>query len=91
MPRPAVVHLLRPGDVVEHAGERACHVAHLPHPIFSGLLLVIWMLERDGGSYSFDALNALQEVGELVTQTTQERARSLRRALRLGEAVDRGV
>ncbi len=85
MQRPVRVYELAPGDVVEHAGERACHITHVPHPIFPNLQLVIWMLERDG-SHSFDALNAAQEVGQLVAQTTDERTVSLRLALKIAGA-----
>jgi hypothetical protein len=62
------VYELLPGDVVENdwigGPKRACFVAQTEHPVWPSLQLVIWRM--DDGRWSHDALDARQEVGEVV-------------------------
>jgi hypothetical protein len=74
---------LTPGDSVTlrwHDGPRtAVFVAQTPHPIWSHLQLVIWRLHD--GSWSLDALDPAQDVGQVTLSTWQDLAARLRRAL----------
>lgn len=70
---------LAPGDVVQgHT-----FVQRAPHPLYSSLQLVIWRLAD--GSWSHDALDQLQYVGEAEPATVEQRKQRLRDAL-LGAA-----
>jgi hypothetical protein len=63
---------LAPGDVITLGTRRAVFVTRSPHPLYSGLLLVIWRLlegvDQLDDEWSFDALRPDQEVGELVDE-----------------------
>jgi hypothetical protein len=74
---------LQPGDLVEHSGMRAVYVAQCRHPIWPHLQLVIWRLHD--GSWSHDALDACQEVGQVMQATSAERRTQLRQALIPGD------
>lgn len=74
------VYDLLPGDEVTVPGlASAVHIAHLPHPYYPALELVIWRLAD--GTVSLDALDMQQEVGELTPAAWPERRDRLRRAL----------
>lgn len=77
------VNGLQPGDIVSMAGLSATFVQQAEHPIWPGLQLVIWRLPD--GSWSHDALDPRQVVGERVEQSDEQRHESLRLAL-LGAA-----
>lgn len=49
------------------------------HPIWPNFQMVVWKLHDN--SYSFDALDAEQEVGECIPFTQQELNDNLKRAL----------
>lgn len=74
---------LTPGDEVMLLGRSAVFVAQTEHPIWPGLRLVVWKL--DDGSWSHDALDARQEVGDTRPSTADDRMTKLRYAL-LGSA-----
>ena len=78
----ATVAELEPGDVVSQGTESALFVTQTVHPIFPRLRLVIWQL--GGGGWSFDALDARQEVGDVLPADVEQRQGRLRAAL-LGE------
>lgn len=52
---------LLPGEIVYSFGRSACFVARTEHPVWPSLQLVIWRMPD--GSWSHDALDARQEVG----------------------------
>ena len=56
----ATVASLIPGDLVRNGDMEAVFIARVPHPLYPGLQLVTWRL---GDGWSFDALDARQEVG----------------------------
>lgn len=71
---------LRPGDVVTEGNSKATIIMIAErHPIYPSMCLVIWRL--DNGTVSFDALSPLQELGELVPVTADERNSNLLEAL----------
>jgi hypothetical protein len=72
---------LTPGDLVTNAGVGmfAVFIARTTHPIWPQLQLVIWRL--DDGSWSHDALDARQEVGEISPSNEADRSTRLRKAL----------
>lgn len=71
---------LSPGNVVENFGRSAVFVAQTEHPIWPHLRLVIWKM--DDGSWSHDALDARQDVGQLKPwDEPDERMATLRFAL----------
>lgn len=58
----ATVASLIPGDLVRNGDMEAVFIARVPHPLYPGLQLVTWRL---GDGWSFDALDARQEVGDV--------------------------
>lgn len=55
---------LMPGDIVTAGlGEQACFIAQTKHPLWPQLQLVVWRLQD--GSWSHDALDSRQVVGEV--------------------------
>lgn len=71
---------LTAGDKVELAGHSAIFVTEGPHPLYPKLRLVVWRV--DGREWSFDALSAEQEVGEVVQgETAETRNKRLRQIL----------
>jgi hypothetical protein len=70
---------LIPGDEVTLAGRSAVFIARTDHPLYSILDLVIWRL--DDGSWSHDALDPRQEVGEVTPSDLATRIGRLRSAL----------
>lgn len=77
----ATVAELAAGDLVSQGTMSAVFISRGVHPIWPTLMLVIWRL---GDSWSFDALDLYQEVGDVVPSTAADRQRRLRAAL-LGE------
>ena len=81
---------LYPGDKVRLGNQEGIFIASVsPHPLYPNLWMVIWRMV--GGSlhhrWSHDALNPLQDVGEIVEPRTAEcREARLRFALH-GDAV----
>lgn len=75
---------LLPGQIVDGpAGnpvEAATFVAQTEHPIWPQLRLVVWKLHRDD-SWSHDALDPQQDVGQARPSTAIGRLYNLRRAL----------
>lgn len=70
---------LTPGDQVDHGLASGIFIARCPHPLYVGLDLVIWMTDH---GISLDALNPLQDVGEVASRPDQSiRAGNLRMAL----------
>lgn len=75
----AVMALL-PGDEITILGFRsAVFVAQTEHPLYPPLRLVVWRLED--GSWSHDALDLRQDVGQLTPSTPEDREARLRAAL----------
>lgn len=71
----AMVAELTAGDLVTNGGMSAVFIIRGPHPIWPGLALVIWRL--DDGSWSFDALDFHQDVGDVTLPAgRQERLRA---------------
>jgi len=70
---------LQPGDEVSLPGDSAVFIARTDHPLYIGLDLVIWRLAD--GSWSHDALNSRQVVGEVTPSTDVGRIDRLRTAL----------
>lgn len=71
---------LVPGDLVAiPTGDSAVYVAQTPHPLWPGLHLVIWRMPD--GTWSHDALDARQVVGQVQESTLVERIGRLRWAL----------
>jgi hypothetical protein len=70
---------LVPGDLIHQGDMSAVYVTRSVHPIWPGLMLVIWRLEDEG--WSFDALKNNQDVGDPVPSTAHERKERLRHAL----------
>lgn len=75
-----------PGMQVELLGspEPATFVASCPHPLYQGLLLVVWrMPEGHGaGDWSHDALSPVMDLPQTVLPSTlEERSANLRAAL----------
>lgn len=68
---------LDPGDVIKIGPHWAVFIARKSHPLRDGFKLVIWRL--DDGSYSFDCLSPMQDVGERVD--TGDRVGALQWAL----------
>jgi hypothetical protein len=75
----ATVNSLQPGDVVQIGPERALFVAETEHPIWQQLRLVVWRLTD--GSWSHDALDARQVVGQVERSSRNTRDQRLRAAL----------
>lgn len=77
---------LVPGDQVEdrRGGPPPTFVQRAQHPLWPGLQLVIWRMPD--GSWSHDALDGRQEVGQAVPATEAERTQRLREAL-LGDVL----
>jgi hypothetical protein len=71
---------LIPGDLVTvpAVNMSATFVARTTHPIWPNLQLVIWRL--DNGSWSHDALDARQEVGDVSPANDIDRKARLRAA-----------
>lgn len=81
------VSQLIPGDVIHSFGRNALYISQTNHPIFPGFRLVIWKL--DNGSWSHDALDSQQVVGERVQEASAEvRQQRLRAALLGASAVE---
>lgn len=71
---------LVPGDLVSAFERSAVFVAQTDHPLYlHPIRLVVWKL--DDGTWSHDALDYRQEVGERVPSTVDERMARLRGAL----------
>lgn len=71
---------LKPGArVLMPDGRAATFVQHAPHPLTPNLRLVIWKMPD--GSWSHDALDLFQHVGEALAATDDERRQALREAL----------
>jgi hypothetical protein len=81
----AVAELI-PGDLVTQAGTSAIFIARSTHPLWPNLQLVVWRL--DDGSWSHDALDARQDVGDVEPAGDESRTARLRAAL-LGEGAIR--
>jgi hypothetical protein len=82
----ATVETLRPGQVVSipELGLSATFVQQAPHPIWPNLRLVIWKMAD--GSWSHDALDPRQDVGEIEPATPEALLANLRAALLGGGA-----
>lgn len=65
---------LKPGDEVVVLDRVGVFVASGEHPKYAGLLLAIWWLD---GRWSFDALDARQDVGECTPSSRQDREHRL--------------
>ena len=74
----ATVEELTPGDRVALDGISAVFVAQTDHPLYAGMRLVIWKLDRDA-TWSHDALSAFQSIGDIVPG--EDRQANLRAAL----------
>jgi hypothetical protein len=70
---------LRPGDEVRLSGVQAVYIGRTAHPLWPALELVVWRM--GDGSVSFDALNAVQEIGEMLMVSRPQRLERLRKAL----------
>lgn len=70
---------LTPGDIVDNFGTHATFVAATQHPIWPHLQLVIWHLAD--GTWSHDALNLHQDVGQVRPADLFARRAQLERAL----------
>lgn len=74
---------LTPGDVIRNTFPEgpieATFVARTMHPLWPHLELVIWRMQD--GSWSHDALDRGQEIGDLVPCSVQDRTERLRAAL----------
>ncbi len=77
-PWPARVRDLLPGDQVTRDGQSAVFVSRGKHPLWPMLQLVTWLLD---GSVSLDALDEMQEVGEITCSSKAQRQDRLRDAL----------
>lgn len=75
----ATVSDLVPGDIVASGPGRAIFVQRAPHPLYPGLVLVVWRMAD--GSWSHDALSACQHVGDTLPSTYAMRRSALRAAL----------
>jgi len=73
---------LEPGDIVSLPGSPATgvFVARAKHPLWPALDLVVWRLSD--GTWSHDALDPLQDVGQAQPSTPERRQQVLRDALR---------
>lgn len=75
----AVIHLV-PGNVVrDPQGAEHTYVAQTPHPLYRSLQLVIWPLAD--GTWSFDALSPMRDVGQVLPFTPATLTERLRAAL----------
>jgi hypothetical protein len=77
----ATVEQLIPGDQVMHGSMIAVYICRMKHPVYRGLDQVIWYLPAES-SYSFDALHFMQEVGDVIPSTQQDRVDRLQTFLR---------
>ena len=75
------VEQLRHGDIVADpfGGEHVFVARVESHPLWPGLCMVIWKLAD--GSWSHDALDPRQDVGEPKPSTAEQRVERLRYAL----------
>jgi len=82
-----IVDLLIPGDIVtDPLGNEHIFIGSIrPHPLWVTLDMVIWKLAD--GTWSFDALHPLQDVGEPKQVKSSERVQQVRYAL-LGDSDD---
>lgn len=73
----ATVSDLQPGDKVTLSGGdvSGTFIARQAHPYYPGLMLVVWYLSD--GTWSFDALDAMQEIGETEQSSDRERGSRL--------------
>lgn len=69
---------LVPGDRITLFQTSATFVQRASHPLYPELQLVIWRMADD--SWSHDALDARQHVGDVQRQTAEQRRETLRRA-----------
>lgn len=78
----AKVSELQPGDKVTMPGGQisGIFISAAPHPFYLNLELVAWRLSD--GSMSLDALDAEQEIGDIVQATGMQRGFHLWVALR---------
>jgi hypothetical protein len=70
---------LMPGNLVTSIGRSATFVSRCTHPLWPHLQLVIWRM--DDGTWSHDALDHRQEVGQVEPSTFTERQKRLKAAL----------
>lgn len=72
---------LQPGDEVHLPGAdiTGIFITRDRHAGYPGLELVIWKLSD--GTFSYDALLAYQDIGEIQPATSEERQRALMHAL----------
>lgn len=75
---------LVPGDEITLALDSAVFVARTEHPLYVGLDLVVWRMAD--GSWSHDALNRHQDVGQVTPSDHVTRIGRLRSALHGGGA-----
>jgi hypothetical protein len=79
----ARVEDLMPGERITlpgpFEGMSSTFVARTQHPLWPSLQLVIWKM--DDGTWSLDALDARQEIGDTAPSTEVERMNNLRTAL----------
>jgi hypothetical protein len=76
------VYDLVPGMVVENPVEPerwGVFVVSCPHPLYSSLRMVVWRMPD--GSWSHDALDSRQDVGDARPSSAEERLSNLRWAL----------
>lgn len=71
----AAVAELLPGDLVTTGAGPAVFLTRVVHPLWPTLMLVVWHL--GDGSWSFDALDLRQDVGEVTPSTQRDRRHRL--------------
>lgn len=74
------VRELIPGFRVKNGSMSAVFIGTLPHPIYPGLKMVIWVMD-ESGEVSLDALSARQDVGMVDPADSAERRYNLQKAL----------
>jgi hypothetical protein len=75
---------LIPGQIVDNGGMSALFICQAPHPLYPALRLVVWQL-AGSGRYSFDALDARQDVGQARPDDYHARRLRLAAALQGGD------
>lgn len=70
---------LLPGDVVAIDTASATFIAHTQHPLWPHLQLVVWRMADD--TWSHDALDIRQDVGQVQPADIFSRKAQLQRAL----------
>lgn len=71
---------LTPGDEVYVGGtsSHAVYIGRCEHPLYKGLQLVIWKMER---GWSHDALSLHQDIGDVVPSDAETKLANLRNSL----------